>query len=107
VDGVDHDRNTEREGKRGLVGTGTGSTEYVGAGVEVVEGEVASEGAIVGSVPAPLMEGSEEEVGPRRPSEEVHDHSCFGWSHRSILIDRLRRGFRTGRAWPGSRASSR
>ena len=102
---VDHDRNTEREGKRGLAGTGTGSTGHVG--VEVVEGEIVNEATIVGGGPAPRMEVSEEEVGPRRPSEEVHDHSHFGWSHRSVSIDRLKWDFRTGRALPGSRAGSR
>jgi len=72
-----------------------------------VEGEVAKEGAILGDGPAPRTEVSGEEIGPKKPSEGVHGHSHSGWSHRSVSIDRLRRYFRAGREWPGSRASSR
>ena len=60
------------------------------------------EGAILGDDPAPRMEVSEEEIGPRKPSEGVHGHSHSGWSHRSVSIDRLRWDFRAGRALPGS-----
>lgn len=72
-----------------------------------MEGEVAKEGAILGGDPVPLMEVSGEEIGSKKPSEGVHGHLHFGWSRRSVSTDRLRRDFRAGRAWPGSRASSR
>ena len=83
-----------REGKAELVERGTGSTGH--AGVEA-EGEVVDEIAIVGGFPASQVAVSEEEGGPGRPSEVVHDHSQFGWSHQSVWIDRLKLDFRTGR----------
>lgn len=88
MDGAGHDRNTEREGKVGLVRMGTGSTGH--AGEVEVEAEVASVTAIAVRVPAPRMEVPEEEVGLRRPSEVVRDHSQFGWSRQSVSIDRLK-----------------
>ena len=80
------------------MGTGTGSIGHVG-----VEGEV----AIVGGVPVPRTEVSEEEAGLRRPSGVVHDHLRFGWNHQSISIDRLKEDFQTRWIRPGSRARSR
>jgi len=87
VGGADHDHNTEREGKEGLVRTGMGSTGR--AGEVEVEGGVVSVIAVAVVVPAPQMEVPEEEVGLRRPSEVVRDHSQFGWSRQSISVDRL------------------
>ena len=73
VGGVDHDHNTVREDRVGLVGSCMDGTEREGA-VEVGD-EVADENAIVAGGPAHQMEVLEEEVGPTRPLEVVHDHS--------------------------------
>jgi len=83
VGGAGHDHNTEREDRVGLVWSGMGSIEQEGV-------EVGGEDAVVVVVPASQMEVLEEEVGPRRPSEVVHDHSRFGWRHQPVSIDPLR-----------------
>lgn len=103
VDCADHDHNTGREGKGECAGTDTGSIGHVG--LAEVEGEALDEIASFERFPVPRMEVSEEEeeeVCLRRPSEEVHDRSHFGWNHQSISIDRLKWNFRMGRVWSGS-----
>ena len=81
--GTDHDRNTGREGKEGLVGMGTGSVGQMG----VVAGWVADEIGIVGSGPAPRIWVSGEGAGLGRPSEVVQGQLRFGWSHQSVSAD--------------------
>lgn len=98
--GADHDRSTERGGKVGLVGTGTDNIGRMGA-AEVGDG-VVDEAQTAAVCPALQIEVSEGEVDLERPSEVVHAHSQFGLSHRSVLIDLLRKTFRMERVWSGS-----